>query len=274
MSSKIIYFVLYPILKRLGYEKKGQLNLQLPESHFYQKDNLYKAFTSIHYQYLRNTGWIESKKHNRPIKNGKYIPWITYGALHFLQQFNISKWNIVEIGSGASTFYFKDQVKSLISYEFDDEYLSAMKKIAGNNVQFKSLSDNKYSQSGLSQLPDELLKVLEFEIQNGNFDLDLLNNRNIPYFIEDLKEDINQCDLLFIDGGPRVLISYLATLKAKSNCLVILDNTETEYGKVCSSYFKTANYINIPFRGLGPLNPNETETTFLFKDTVTLQIIK
>lgn len=263
---KLIKVLLTPLLNYLGFRKTVGTNFGLPESHYYANNSSFKDFSSIHFHYLRSSGWIESKNVNRPIRNGQYIPWITYGALNFLESINLSELNVVEIGSGASTFYFYQKVRNLISYEFDSEYLSIVKSLLGKGISFKSLSDHEYLASKDCLLDENYLEILKYEISKGNFQQEWLSNRNVEAFTNELKNDISGSDLLFIDGGPRLFASKIASLYSKEDCLIILDNTETKYGNLCLSTFKESGYLQIPFRGLGPLNPNETETSILFKN--------
>jgi len=54
--------------------------------------------------------------------NGLIFPWYTEAFLHVLRTWNISDWVVGEFGAGASTLWWRDKVKELISVDNNPDW--------------------------------------------------------------------------------------------------------------------------------------------------------
>lgn len=54
--------------------------------------------------------------------NGLIFPWYTETFLHILRTWNISDWIVGEFGAGASTLWWRDKVKELVSVDSNPDW--------------------------------------------------------------------------------------------------------------------------------------------------------
>lgn len=59
-TRPFLYLAFKPFLRILGY-KHEPLNLGLPESIYFKDEDTLRSIRRLHQEYLRDTGWIESK---------------------------------------------------------------------------------------------------------------------------------------------------------------------------------------------------------------------
>ena len=79
-------------------------------------------------------GQYKSIKNSSSInERGEPIPWYTYPAIEFLNQFNFSTKKVFEFGSGNSSLYWSERCLSLISIEHEDVWFKKMNDNIGNN---------------------------------------------------------------------------------------------------------------------------------------------
>src|SRR6478672_6746984 len=75
--------------------------------------------------YLLNNfyGFNLTQQQQKPVnKNGDPIPWYTYPAIEYLEQFDFRKKNIFEWGSGNSSLYFSKKANKVTSIEHDKNW--------------------------------------------------------------------------------------------------------------------------------------------------------
>jgi hypothetical protein len=126
---------------------------------------------------------------------GNPIPWMTYPAIMFFEQLDLSSWRIFEYGSGNSTQYWAKRVKEIISVE----------------------SDPGYFEAALKSLPP-------------NAEVHLAQGR--PY--AEKSRDGGPFDMIIVDGRWRFDSSIEAIANISPNGIIVLDNSE-RYPVVCSS---------------------------------------
>lgn len=166
---------------------------------------------------------IEMKK---PLdSNLNPIPWFTYPAIEFLNQFNLSELNVFEWGSGNSSFYFASKCKNIISVEVDIDWFEKNNDYRKKNQVF-ILSD-----------------VLNFELEIKNYDV--------------------QFDIIIIDSIKRKECIELSIKKIKKEGLIILDNSE-RHPELCE-FLRNEGFTEIDFHGFGPINNYTWTTSLFFK---------
>lgn len=94
---------------------------------------------------------------------------------------------------------------------------------------------------------------------------------NWQKLIEDLKLSISHANLVFIDGGPRTLVAKLCSETKIQTQLVILDNSDRQYERIAAQILSSEGYTEIPFSGLGPLNPYSWTTSFFVRELETFK---
>lgn len=159
--------------------------------------------------------------------NFRAIPWLTSETIRFLN--NIFRWypyylnrkiNILEIGSGNSTFFFLSKPDvNVYSLEQDDDYFNFVKKTAHSAGYAVNLPN-------VNSLTNSYLK-------NNKKNLNLIFTKKIPNFI---LNKIN-FDIVIIDGFDRAEAVKKIIRKNNINQLVVIDNTEfaANWGKLHKS---------------------------------------
>lgn len=152
---------------------------------------------------------IESRrsfyKGTDPLKN-KY-PWLTFGAIIFLESIIKPDFKVIEFGSGGSTLFFSSRVKEIKSYETNESwYKNVSEKIKKiDNVEL-IYSDRKTMSNGIK------------------------------------KEKDNSIDIILVDTDParskRIDLANLSKNKVKIGGYLILDN----YQKFGLSEFDYTNF--------------------------------
>jgi len=109
------------------------------------------------------------------------------------------------------------------------------------------------SLSHLMNLGPDLEMWPEFQgLHNSNFD-----NKLIAM--------IEAADFIFIDGGPRNTWLELVSRYSNPKCILMVDNTDRIEWKNGLLTLESAGFVEIPFHGLGPLNPYAWTTSFFVR---------
>lgn len=172
----------------------------------------------------------------RTIKNGicvdKYgneIPWFTYPAIEFLNNFDFSQKYVFEYGAGYSTLYWAKRSKKVVSVEHDIKWFERLKSYIRDN------------------------QILLYRENNEEYERSILTI-GIKF------------DVVVIDGIRRTqcakIIKNCLNYDSDEGFLVILDNSDW-YKETAKYLRKHLNLIQIDFHGFGPIN-NYTWTTSVF----------
>lgn len=261
--------VFKPVLISLGYQRYSKPSQSIvPASFHYLDETPEETFFSIHEQYLSSTGWLETKRENASIINGKYVPWLTFPAIHFLEKLNLQKMKVLEFGAGSSTVWFAEHALSVTSYEFHTGYFEAIQVIKniyknvilknaidGTNLQPKERDDKSASEYQHLLSLDEL-------VESGTDWLSL----DSTLLYSSVKEDLIGSNVILIDGGPRNYLMNLVANELSHDAIVIVDNSDLQGLQDGQKALLRAGFVEIPFRGLGPLNPYESTTSFYVKN--------
>ena len=264
----LIYMVL--LTKKVKVSTKLESGI-VPQSYSYTGDPLELGVLNANLGYLRQSGWIESKVTNTSFFNGDYYPWITFPAIDFLETLDLSGVAVVEFGAGASTVYFAKRSKKVTSYEFDSTYyneIRALSKDFSNAQIFNHDPSNAIVISGDILIPEfeedkQLVSCLDEDL--SRFGIDTKSILQTEFYLSALK-NISEADLIFIDGGPRNLALVLAARFAKESAIVIVDNSEQNYIKLGIDILSSAGFHELPFAGIGPLNPYKWQTSFFVRN--------
>lgn len=166
-------------------------------------------------------------------KAGEPIPWYTYPAIEFLEQFNIKEKTVFEWGCGNSSLYFSKRVKNITSIEHDaDWYQKVAAKLQPNQ-----------------QLVHEPLEKYPGGIRN---------------FTE-------KYDIIIVDGQRRFDCVKECQDFLKDDGMIILDNSDWFY--VSAAYLKEKlGLIQVDFHGFGPINDYTWTTSIFFTRKFTFPV--
>ena len=183
---------------------------------------------------LKNTyGFGKSISQKKPVDaEGQILPWFTYSAIEWLNQYDFSDKNIFEYGSGYSTIHWSKRVKTITSLENDEKWYNEIKKNMPSNVNLV-----------LKQDDDD--------------------------FYNYLKSSNNKYDVIVIDSGwdsgrsIRENLVELAVEKLAENGLIIFDDTDfasregfkrKELRRGACKFLRDKGLIQIDFSGFRPMN--------------------
>lgn len=164
--------------------------------------------------------WESASSKNKP------IPWLTYPAIHFLNQLDLKNKRIFEYGSGNSTLYWTARAKYVESVE------------------------NNY---------DWYTKIKAKTQENKNLLLSYLEDKRL--YVSSISRSKKLFDLIIIDGRYRFDCAKEAASKVKESGIIIVDNSE-RYPQI-SKFLMDKKFAKIDFCGFGPIN-HYTWTTSVF----------
>ena len=206
--------------------------------------------------YLLKVGWVESVEHGFPIRQGQPIPWLTYGALDYLEATISKSKKVVEFGAGFSTLFWAIRGNPVMYFESDPAWERAL-EIAIGSMDSKSRSECRsiFSETGHFDVTVrlELGKMREIEEQVSIADLS-------PEVTKFFMEKIEGADLVTIDGTMR---NYFLEVCARSQFkgVLVLDNADREIYQRGISVLCDHGWKKLNFSGLGPINPYGWTTT-------------
>lgn len=165
-------------------------------------------------------------------KNDEPIPWYTYSAIEYLNQFDFSKSSIFEYGCGYSSLYWSRCAKKIVSVENNIEWANRIIQMDKSNLSVKyKREDDMYG------------------------------------YVNSILEEAEFYDVIIIDGLYRDKCAENAVKKIAKNGIIILDNSDRanydlEYMRAAEC-LKQLDFIQVDFHGIGPLN-NYAWTTSMY----------
>lgn len=162
-------------------------------------------------------------------KNGNKIPWYTYPAIEYLNNFDFSQKSIFEYGSGNSSIYWAKKAKDVTSVEHDKVWYEKIKpRLAPNQILLLKNNDESYENS--------------ISLLNKKYDVVIIDGIRRRECARKVKEFINK--------------------DSNEGFMIILDNSDW-YKEVAKYLRCQLDLIQIDFHGFGPIN-NYTWTTSIF----------
>lgn len=262
MTRKIflsfINLLFLPFLGALGFRKEKTSTSKILQSHFYEGDNNLISLVSICKGFLSESGWIKSRNTNESRTGSEIVPWLTYGSIYFLNQLELSNKKILEFGSGASTFWFSEKCRQVTSFESDTNYLSGIKSELGVNKNVNLLTYPISNKLKKSEIDYKEAMIIEKNLGNHEKFISTLDLNELQVIVA---KQLSDTDILLIDGGPRFLVAQICLKTIKTGTLIIVDNTDRKYEENISKMLTNIGYLELPFYGLGPLNPYAWKTS-------------
>ena len=183
--------------------------------------------------FLKPKGWLKSRFSYSPLDgDGNPIPWLTYSAIHFLDQKIANKqYEIIEYGSGNSTIWFAERAKRIVSIEHDLDFYTRTKP------KLETFNQVTYIHKGLkSGYSEEILKYRAV------------------------------FDIVVIDGRERINCTENCLVALKENGVVIWDNSDREKYQAAYSFLKEKGFRRIDFKGLGAIGHREWQTSVFYRE--------
>ena len=98
---------------------------------------LLRALRLLHYRrsFVRTTGLLRSFRERRPVDAaGNPLPWVSYPAIHLLNERLRPDQTVFEYGAGYSTLYFAARCGAVTAVEHDREWFDEVARMAPENV--------------------------------------------------------------------------------------------------------------------------------------------
>ena len=156
---------------------------------------------------------------------GEPVPWITYPAIEFLKQLDLSTKTVFEYGCGGSTIFWSRVAKQVDSVEHEEEFYRELRSDLPVNCNLS-----------LEIYPEEYINAIA--------------RRGEPY------------DIIVIDGHSRVRCSTVVPRYLRPGGFIILDNSD--WFHEASRNLRDADLIEIDMAGLAPINDFVSTTSFYF----------
>lgn len=181
--------------------------------------------------FLKPSGWMESKLKRMPVDGkGQPIPWLTYPAIHFLQERLNKDHCIFEFGSGNSTLWLAERSKQIVSIEYDADYFDL--------------------------LAPKLKEFVHIEYLQARPGMD---------YYQQLNKRSEKFDVVIIDGRERVLCALNCLGALSEQGVVVFDNSERERYREGIDFLKAQGFKHIDFRGLPPGSVRQSQTTVFYR---------
>ncbi len=169
--------------------------------------------------------------------DGNYVPWMTYPAIEFLQNYLQNSHEVFEFGCGASTLFFCARVKKVVGLETNEKWLSIVNSML-------QASPNKASNVEINLMADGL------------------TNPNYENFA---KNSGQKFDLIIIDSLKRFDCAKNVIAALKEDGMVILDDSERKNYRKIFEFFAANNFTQTDFVGIAPGQLRIKNTTFFKK---------
>lgn len=189
--------------------------------------------------YLVETGYINSIKNMEPVnKEGDPIPWMNYSFIDFLEPRLKCTMNVFEYGSGYSTLYLAERVRSVTSIEYDKEWFNKMKE---------ALNDKDNCEVYYYPEPEK-------------------------YKVAIKEHDGEAFDIVIVDGRDREeCIKHIIPYLGDSGVVILDDSWKTKFDEVFE-YFQDKGFKEISFTGLKAGGMIVEKTTVFYRDNNVLGI--
>jgi hypothetical protein len=194
-----------------------------------------KLFPSLAVIFKNFQGLASHQGQWRSIRNrmsvdasGSPIPWYTYPAIEYLNNFDFTECDVFEFGSGYSSIYWSKRSRSVVSVE-------------DNQAWYKIVRSNMRSNQILIHRADKAGYVGALIDQNKKF------------------------DIIVIDGNHRLSCTVESMKMINEDGIILLDNSDRIVEKECCKLLRSNGFIQIDFSGFGPINGYCWSTSLFLK---------
>jgi hypothetical protein len=175
----------------------------------------------MNHGYLLERGWLNTLTQKKAVdKDLNPIPWLSYPAIDFIEQYIPANASIFEYGSGYSTLYFSKKFAHITSVD--------------NDLQWHN-------------------KILS--LTTGSTNCKIIFSADEQTYVDSIEgEATMKYDFILIDGRWRNKCVYKAVNYIKSKGVIMLDDVEREYYSTAVTFLKNQQFIPIPLIGMSPMS--------------------
>lgn len=198
-----------------------------------EKIKLGIQLTTYDSSYLVRIGYVDSRIDKElKDKNGEFLPWMNYSAVDFLKERLDKSIRVFEYGSGASTMFFAERCKEVISIEYDREWYDKISRELDN---FKNA----------------MIRYYEL-------------NDDYPRAIGDFGND--KFDLIIIDGRKRVKSAIAAFDKLSDSGVLLLDDSFRGFYSDAIDFYHSKGFKSLIFKGIKPTGFEFEQSTLFYRE--------
>jgi SAM-dependent methyltransferase len=169
--------------------------------------------------------WRSARSHEPVDAAGREIPWFTYPAIEYLNQFDFGTKTVFEFGAGNSTVYWCRRARQVVSVESNRSWYEHVRpRLAANGELHLVEAAARYPRI-LAARPESF-------------------------------------DVIVIDGIERRACCAEAVKKLRPGGLIILDNSDWHHR--CAALLRAAGLLEVDLAGFGPINGYTWTTSFFF----------
>lgn len=197
------------------------------------------AVKSLIKEYLKDSGWNLSVRKRLPVdSSNNELPWLTYSAIHFLEDRIKKHFSVFEYGSGHSTIWFSRKVAEIISVEHDLKWYNRMKE------EFSEHSNITYKYRPVDKAD----------------------------YTNEIFQHNHAFDIIIIDGRERVKCSLNSLKALKKEGIIIWDNSERIAYREGFEFLMRNGFRRLDFWGMGPVMTFEWCTSVFYRENNCLNI--
>jgi hypothetical protein len=189
---------------------------------------------------MRRVGWTRSAASGKAQdQQGAPLPWLTYPAVYWLEAALRGTEDVLEFGSGQSTLWFADRVRSVVSVEHDTRWADTIRGSPPPNV-----------------------RVLVRPCGGDEYEAD----RSDAYVRAADDHPEGSFDVLVVDGVARNTVVRHALCRLKDSGLVVVDNSDRPSLRPALSHLRDAEFRRLDFVGPVPGGTNFSCTSVFWRD--------
>lgn len=232
---------------------------------YYEGQTLSDMEASLRSDYLTQSGWLESADTKLSQRAGQPVPWITYGAIEFLERELTSAQAMFEFGGGHSTLFWAQRLSRVVGVDHDPAFVEHVRLSLPSNADLLLIEEDAPLSQSLESRPLELPRFLDPERTERTYRSGQLNIAFRTYALTLLEQPPGLFDVIVIDGMARVLSTWVAIKYLEHPGLIIFDNSDRDFYQAAYDILEYAGYRRIDFWGLGPVNPYQWCTSIFYK---------
>jgi hypothetical protein len=162
---------------------------------------------------------------------GRPIPWITYPAIEYLKQLDLSQARVFEYGSGNSSIFWASRCRELVTVEDNREWMDSVRPRLPANAKYLFRTGEEYPRT-----------ILETE---------------------------DRYDVVVVDGSRRKSCAMCAVERLKDTGFIVVDNSD--WLPETTAFLRGRGFIQVDMTGFGPINGYTLTTSFFLSRNVELR---
>ncbi|MBZ0115123.1 MAG: FkbM family methyltransferase [Thermoanaerobaculia bacterium] len=193
----------------------------------------YKNLIGNKDSYLYLSGWMQSLGADKPInKDGRPVPWMNYSVVLFLEERLTPDLTLFEYGSGYSTFFYADRVRSVVSVEYDKKWFDLI----------------------TSKAPKNASLMLKEKDVDGDY-CRVIGTTHDSY------------DVVVVDGRDRVNCVKQSIPALSDRGVILLDDSKRPRYEEAISFALERGFKTLHFEGLQATGSGVKRTTILYRNS-------